>query len=404
MADRSLQAGMTLESSLLAEEADRRFQAGSAEAMASRDDDRPQGSEVVEDEARAVSVGQELVAEARENGNLGADADEPPSEGRMCRICHGGQDEGRLISPCKCTGSIRFVHVQCLQQWQALSPNSKSFYECDTCKFKYRYARTSLARVVGSKLVLHVATLFLLVCIMFMVGYVGKLIEYGNHCWKLQELASVHEQLTQYLEEELHRQAVAEAYRAEGENLTAGERLDNFSDPVAPADLSYSETPDVETPEQLFRDEDGNYVSFWRGEDGLLVEGDPVQEIRSLIVQVANAAAETEKEWSWRWFAFGIDTAHWLYGGSIVGVVGFLASLASLPFTANLWWGIRWRSGGGGGGESQGVVLLFLFVMLVGLLKSFSLIYKRVRVRASKWLTSLESNILDIQTDEVGAS
>jgi hypothetical protein len=39
----------------------------------------------------------------------------PPDE-RLCRICFGGPEEddatlGRLISPCKCKGSMKFVHI-----------------------------------------------------------------------------------------------------------------------------------------------------------------------------------------------------------------------------------------------------------------------------------------------------
>ncbi len=30
---------------------------------------------------------------------------------KMCRICHGGEDEGKLISPCKCKGSMKYVRI-----------------------------------------------------------------------------------------------------------------------------------------------------------------------------------------------------------------------------------------------------------------------------------------------------
>ncbi|KAF9172368.1 hypothetical protein BGX21_011562 [Mortierella sp. AD011] len=42
---------------------------------------------------------------------------DPPMDERQCRICLGGADEedtlGRLISPCLCKGSMKYVHVEC---------------------------------------------------------------------------------------------------------------------------------------------------------------------------------------------------------------------------------------------------------------------------------------------------
>ncbi|KAI8608035.1 hypothetical protein BC830DRAFT_1086506, partial [Chytriomyces sp. MP71] len=49
-------------------------------------------------------------------------------EPRMCRICFGGEggdvegtpeeDLGRLISPCKCKGSMKYVHLNCINEWR----------------------------------------------------------------------------------------------------------------------------------------------------------------------------------------------------------------------------------------------------------------------------------------------
>jgi E3 ubiquitin-protein ligase MARCH6 len=35
----------------------------------------------------------------------------------MCRICHGDDLESELRAPCRCAGSMRFVHPSCLLQW-----------------------------------------------------------------------------------------------------------------------------------------------------------------------------------------------------------------------------------------------------------------------------------------------
>jgi hypothetical protein len=52
-----------------------------------------------------------------------------------CRNCH--ESGGELIAPCMCSGSIKYVHRTCLNDWRAYSPNPTSFSNCDVCGFKY---------------------------------------------------------------------------------------------------------------------------------------------------------------------------------------------------------------------------------------------------------------------------
>ncbi|XP_058652180.1 E3 ubiquitin-protein ligase MARCH8 isoform X2 [Onychostoma macrolepis] len=54
--------------------------------------------------------------------------------GDCCRICHcEGDDESPLITPCHCTGSLRFVHQACLQQWIKSSDTRC----CELCKYDF---------------------------------------------------------------------------------------------------------------------------------------------------------------------------------------------------------------------------------------------------------------------------
>ncbi|KAH3757372.1 hypothetical protein Pelo_10800 [Pelomyxa schiedti] len=62
----------------------------------------------------------------------------------VCRNCHEGG--GNLISPCSCSGSVKWVHRECLDQWRAVSPNPLSFYRCDICHTKYLLRRKSRDR------------------------------------------------------------------------------------------------------------------------------------------------------------------------------------------------------------------------------------------------------------------
>ena len=47
----------------------------------------------------------------------------------MCRICHCEEKSSSnlLISPCKCNGSLNFVHQACLQKWLQITGNLNYF-------------------------------------------------------------------------------------------------------------------------------------------------------------------------------------------------------------------------------------------------------------------------------------
>ncbi|XP_071455453.1 E3 ubiquitin-protein ligase MARCHF8-like isoform X3 [Hetaerina americana] len=52
----------------------------------------------------------------------------------ICRICHcEGDSEAPLIAPCYCSGSLRYVHEACLQQWI----KSSDIRSCELCKFQF---------------------------------------------------------------------------------------------------------------------------------------------------------------------------------------------------------------------------------------------------------------------------
>ena len=40
------------------------------------------------------------------------------SEGATCRICFDDATTGVLFKPCLCDGSMKFIHVHCLDQWR----------------------------------------------------------------------------------------------------------------------------------------------------------------------------------------------------------------------------------------------------------------------------------------------
>lgn len=62
----------------------------------------------------------------------------PSSEHETCRICRcEGTAEEELYYPCKCSGSIRYVHQDCLKQWLAHSQKR----HCELCKTPFRFTK-----------------------------------------------------------------------------------------------------------------------------------------------------------------------------------------------------------------------------------------------------------------------
>ncbi|KAJ8907524.1 hypothetical protein NDN08_007635 [Rhodosorus marinus] len=55
-----------------------------------------------------------------------------------CRICRSGPEMNRpLFFPCRCSGSIRFTHEDCLVQWLTQSGSSK----CELCHYQFKFER-----------------------------------------------------------------------------------------------------------------------------------------------------------------------------------------------------------------------------------------------------------------------
>ncbi|NWV33620.1 MARH7 ligase, partial [Grantiella picta] len=68
--------------------------------------------------------------------------DSEDEEGDLCRICQmsSASSDNLLIQPCKCTGSLQYVHQECMKKWLQSKINSGSSLEavttCELCKEK----------------------------------------------------------------------------------------------------------------------------------------------------------------------------------------------------------------------------------------------------------------------------
>ena len=104
----------------------------------------------------------------------------PPSENLPSAFQGKGSvsydsEDGRLIRPCKCKGSSRYVHDTCLQEWRHADPgySKRNFWQCPTCGFRYRLERMRWGRWISSKATQIGLTLVILLLAIFLLGFVA---------------------------------------------------------------------------------------------------------------------------------------------------------------------------------------------------------------------------------------
>ncbi|KAJ1769577.1 hypothetical protein LPJ74_003939 [Coemansia sp. RSA 1843] len=103
----------------------------------------------------------------------------------FCRVCRGeATAEEPLFHPCRCSGSIRYVHQDCLEEW--LSHSSKRY--CELCGHEYAFSplydpnmpenipKIIIARQIISSVVMYilsvVRTLFVIGMWLFVLPYI----------------------------------------------------------------------------------------------------------------------------------------------------------------------------------------------------------------------------------------
>ena len=101
-------------------------------------------------------------AEGAEGAPREAAQGDADDDDRRCRICFSGESEPRgalrLFSPCLCDGSMKYVHVGCLNEWRRASTNPRSYFECDQCRYKYNLRRSEWAEYVETWHVVNACT------------------------------------------------------------------------------------------------------------------------------------------------------------------------------------------------------------------------------------------------------
>ena len=58
-----------------------------------------------------------------------------PEEDKTCRVCfETGTVSMKLISPCKCTGSVKYIHEECMKTWIVSQYEDIEEVKCEICK------------------------------------------------------------------------------------------------------------------------------------------------------------------------------------------------------------------------------------------------------------------------------
>ena len=106
------------------------------------------------------------------------------SDDLICRICFDGESDNKLlISPCKCTGSMRSVHEECLKKWIISSVQDIELSTCDICKENFqmdiKFSRSCYCKISSEDCfkvfifplaIIIIATIFSVVLLFFADG------------------------------------------------------------------------------------------------------------------------------------------------------------------------------------------------------------------------------------------
>lgn len=72
--------------------------------------------------------------------------------GLICRICYEKEIVGNtLIHPCKCTGSVKFIHEECLKTWLVSQECELDKCECELCKTPFKMNFSIVTECSASK-------------------------------------------------------------------------------------------------------------------------------------------------------------------------------------------------------------------------------------------------------------
>ena len=104
------------------------------------------------------------------------------SAGATCRICFDDDSAGPLFKPCLCDGSMKYIHVACLDQWRAVGGargGLAAATHCPQCQYEYKFDHF----VPQLKFLTHPSVIKILALIISCLLYAGMwLVSYFMIC------------------------------------------------------------------------------------------------------------------------------------------------------------------------------------------------------------------------------
>lgn len=99
---------------------------------------------------------------------------------KVCRVCFEDETvEKRLISPCLCKGSSKYIHEDCLYSWISCQTGVKNAKKCEVCKFSYSIQVKTYKKCDPKKglaenpqFICYLGILFLVLSVMLILLYV----------------------------------------------------------------------------------------------------------------------------------------------------------------------------------------------------------------------------------------
>ncbi|OQS55499.1 ATP-binding protein [Ecytonucleospora hepatopenaei] len=85
----------------------------------------------------------------------------------VCRVCYCETEKNnKLISPCNCKGSVKFIHEKCLRFWRCHGKDFQQINTCEQCRTEY----TVESDILLNKFTIHfLSALFLGVSYFFLI-------------------------------------------------------------------------------------------------------------------------------------------------------------------------------------------------------------------------------------------
>lgn len=76
----------------------------------------------------------------------------------------------RMLRPCLCSGSVSYVHLDCLNRWRATS--TSAYFTCSVCRYPYHIQRTLIARMLTHEYFILGSAVAMVFALCFALGLV----------------------------------------------------------------------------------------------------------------------------------------------------------------------------------------------------------------------------------------